>query len=142
MSLCLPPIAAAPCPCPDDLRSPTLAAGVPAACETLRFDNEVTLENVGAFRDRVFTAIGRRPVHLCLDLTACVYVDTSGLAALVTVVRVARLVNVAVMILPAPHLRRVLTVSGLIRVLPIAPLLPASPDENGAQQNTQIGGGR
>ena len=129
MSLCLPPPVAAASPCPDEVRSP--------ASETLRFDKEVTLENVGAFRDRAFTAIGRHPSHLCLDLTACVYVDTSGLAALVTVVRVARLVNVAVTILPAPHLRRVLTVSGLIRVLPVAPLV-----EENAQQNTQNGGGQ
>ena len=127
MSLCLPPPAAASSP----------EAVRPPVSETLCFDKEVTLENVGVFRDRAFTAIGRRPAQLRLDLTACFYVDTSGLAALVTIVRVARLVNVAVTIFPAPHLRRVLTISGLIRVLPVAPLV-----EENAQQNTQNGGGQ
>lgn len=125
MSFCnasLPPAAAAPTAVTTFIEDATCPP------EVLRFEEELTLENVGAFRDRVFTTLGRRPIHLCLDLSACEFVDTSGLASLVTVTRVARRVHVPILVVPAPHLRRVLAISGLIRFIPVAPFCPV--DEN------------
>lgn len=72
------------------------------------------------FRDAAFSAIGARPSVLLLDLTDAPFVDTTGLETLVTVARVGRMVAVSVRILPSPHLRHVLRVTGLTRFLPIA----------------------
>jgi anti-anti-sigma factor len=86
---------------------------------TLRLEGDLDLDSISAFRDQAFTAIGERPGVLLLDLSGVPFVDTAGLAALVTVARVARMVRVGVGVIPAPHLRRVLHLTGLIRVLPI-----------------------
>lgn len=86
---------------------------------TLCLEGDLDLDSISRFRDRAFTAIGERPGVLLLDLSRVPFVDTAGLAALVTVARVARMVSVGVGVIPAPHLRRVLHLTGLTRLLPI-----------------------
>lgn len=86
---------------------------------TLTIQGDLDAESIPSFRDQAFTAIGLRPDILLLDMTGVPFVDTAGLAALVTVARVALRVQVRVMARPAPHLRRVLHVTGLTRILPI-----------------------
>ena len=78
------------------------------------------MASVARFRDAAFSAIGERPSLLLLDLSKSPFVDTTGLAALVTVARVARMVKVDIRVYPSPHLRHVLTITGLTRVLPLA----------------------
>ena len=86
---------------------------------TIRMEGDLDASTIAGFRDAAFTAIGPRPDLLLLDLSAVPYVDTAALATLVTVARVALRVQVAVRVRPAPHLRRVLQITGLTRLLPI-----------------------
>ena len=100
--------------------------------ETVRQDEDLTLENVTPFRDRAFTAIGLRPCLLRIDLRRANFVDTSGLATLVTIARVAKMVHVPLEIWPAPHLRRVLSLTGLTRYFSVQPPEPPAASENDA----------
>lgn len=106
-----------------------LAQDIPASSETLRIEGDLTMENVPRFRDAAFTTIGARPKSLLLDLSAATFVDTQGLATLVTVARVANMMQVPLSVRPAPHLRRVLHMTGLTRFLPIADSAAASDGE-------------
>jgi anti-sigma B factor antagonist len=94
-------------------------AGTAAPRATLRAGGDLDADHIAGFRDRAFTLIGSRPSALILDLSAAPFVDTAGLASLVTVARVAARVGVPVIVVPAPHLRRVLRVTGLDRVLAV-----------------------
>jgi anti-anti-sigma factor len=96
----------------DDPRAPAF---------TLFARGDLDMETVMIFREAAFTLIGNRPGALLLDLSAVPFVDTTGLSALVTVARVAKLVQIPVQVLPSPHLRRVLRTTGLVQVLPLAP---------------------
>jgi anti-anti-sigma factor len=103
---------------------------------TLYARGDLDMESVISFRDAAFTVIGGRPRELFLDLTAVPFADTTGLAALVTVARVARMVHIPVRVLPSPHLRRVLRVTGLTQLLPFAPGAAEEPDSPAAGAQT------
>jgi len=77
----------------------------------LRVQGQLDRATVLSFRDAMFTAIGRRPQALLLDLRQLEpleQTDSSGVSALLTVCRVARLTKIRLYVLPAPSLRTLL----------------------------------
>lgn len=86
---------------------------------TICVEGDLDSTRIARFRETAFSAIGARPKRLLLDLRTVPFVDTAGLATLVTVARVALRVQVAVAVQPSPHLRHVIEVTRLTRVLTI-----------------------
>jgi len=78
---------------------------------------DLDLANVLEFRDVAFSAIGQKPALLFLDLSSVTFVDTAGLSALLTVVRVARMIGARARLNPSPRVRRLLVLSGLADAL-------------------------
>lgn len=93
---------------------------------TIRVEGDLDAARIARFREAAFTVTGARPKRLLLDLSAVPFVDTAGLAALVTVARVAQRLQVPVAVRPSPQLRRVIQVTRLTQILAIA-----EPDEAG-----------
>jgi anti-anti-sigma factor len=75
------------------------------------------LNTVLSFRDAVFSALGEHPSHLTLDLSPLLFVEATGIATLVTLVRVAQMVKVPCQILPSSDLRELFQETGLNRVM-------------------------
>ena len=71
----------------------------------LRIQGQLDVATVLSFRDAAFTAIGRRPKALMLDLRQLEETDINGISALITVCRVARLMKTRLYVLPSPSLR-------------------------------------
>lgn len=86
----------------------------------LRMRGTLDLATVLPFRDAVFTAIGKRPTSLLLDLTRVENVDIAGISTLVTVGRVARLLHVSFFVAPSASLRATLESTGISRTLALA----------------------
>ncbi len=78
---------------------------------------DLDLVNVLEFRDKAFTALGQKPAFLRLDLTSVTYLDTAGLSALLTVVRVAKMTGARACVAPSSRVRRILALSGLADAL-------------------------
>ncbi len=80
---------------------------------TLRVSGTLDLSTVLAFRDAVFTAIGKKPLDLFVDVTGLRDADISGISALVTAGRVARLMKVPFAVSPSPFLKPLLEDAGI-----------------------------
>jgi anti-anti-sigma factor len=91
---------------------------------TLYLSGTIDLASVLRLREVAFTAIGHRPRVLCLNLCGVAHVEIGGLNTLVTISRVARLVNVCCVIVPSAPVRDTLRDTGLVRMLPFAHSLP------------------
>lgn len=81
----------------------------------LRMRGTLELATILPFRDAAFSAIGRRPSGLVLDLKRVETIDDAGIASLVTTVRVARMLNVPFFVAPSPALRDTLEATGICR---------------------------
>lgn len=79
----------------------------------LRLEGRLDFHTVLALRDAAFTAIGARPPHLCLDLALLPLPDASGVQSLVTIARVARLVDVQFTLIASDSLAVLLRDTGL-----------------------------
>jgi|GEM_PF-5536771 Anti-anti-sigma regulatory factor (antagonist of anti-sigma factor) len=89
--------------------------------ETLvRARGELDISTVLPFREAAFAAIGQHPERLVLELSEVREIDSAGITSLVTIVRVAHLVNVPVGIIPSPMLRDLLDTTGLGEYMPLA----------------------
>lgn len=75
------------------------------------------LASVLAFRETAFTVLGARPPRFYIDLSALPLPDISGLNALVTIARVARLVDVRLCLVVSCPLKRLMEQTGLIRMV-------------------------
>lgn len=105
-------------PPPDDV--PDDVPGGARSWARLCHQGDLDVDSIPRFRDAAFTLIGGQPRSLLIDLSCVPFVDTAGLATLVTIARVAKMLHIAVAVKPAAHLCRVLRTTGLTRVLPIA----------------------
>ena len=88
----------------------------------LHTEGVVDMTTLLVLRDAAFTAIGARPRVLCLDLTpARGQLDIAAINTLVTIGRVARLVDVHLTVRVRAELEETLRITGLIRALPLDP---------------------
>ena len=77
------------------------------------------LSTVLPFREAVFAVLGARPSSLLLELSGVSTIDSTGVSALLTIVRVAGMVNVPVRVIPSGALRTVLEATGLHLQVPL-----------------------
>ncbi len=83
---------------------------------TLRLCGQLDITTALTFRDIVFSAMGERPDALVLDLTLISTLDAAGISALVTVSRVAGLVDADLRLIPSPRFEKLLCETGLARL--------------------------
>ena len=89
----------------------------------LTVDGRVTIDSSPALRERLLAILRQEPLsELTIDLTATPYVDTSGLATLVEVLKFARAVKTKLQLRLHERPLYLLKVTGLL------PLFDASPD--------------
>lgn len=98
---------------------------------TLHLHGALDVTTMLELRDAAFTAVGPRPRTLCLDLSGVESaLEMPAINTLVTISRVARMVNVACVVRVRPDVEAVLRKTGLIRMLPLDPLgTPAKKSE-------------
>jgi len=90
------------------------------AVEILRLVGKLETESLLLLRDHAFTSIGSRPQELCLDLDRVVLpLDRQAMETLLTIGRVARLVNVRYSVILPPALESVWHSAGLNRLIAI-----------------------
>ena len=82
-------------------------------CLTLVVAGTLDVSTVLPFRDAVFTAIGKKPLNLVIDVTRLLDADISGISSLVTAGRVARLMKVPFSVSPSPFLKALLEDTGI-----------------------------
>lgn len=80
---------------------------------TLRLVGTINFATVSKIRETAFAAMGEHPSYLYLDLRAIAQVEIYGIQTIVTITRVARLLNVQCLVLPSSCLREVLTQTGM-----------------------------
>lgn len=85
---------------------------------TLFLSGSLVLAHLLTLRDEAFTAIGARPKRLVVDLRSVVTVEIAAISTLVTIARVAAMVEVDFNIVPSRALRPMLEETGLTRLLP------------------------
>ena len=88
---------------------------------TLTVKGQLDLNTVLSFRDAVFSALGERPSRLTLDLSPLLMVEAVGISTLVTLIRVAQLVNIPCQLIPSESLQSLLLETGLVRLMEIPP---------------------
>ncbi|MFY7953816.1 MAG: STAS domain-containing protein [Armatimonadaceae bacterium] len=88
----------------------------------VRFHGSIDANSALAFREAVFTAMGRCSKTLLCDLCQIVHVDTSGISHLITVARVASLTGVKLEFQLSPTLEALFSDTGLSRLLRPEPL--------------------
>jgi anti-anti-sigma regulatory factor len=82
-------------------------------CLTLVVAGTLNVTTVLPFRDAVFTAIGKKPLNLVIDVTSLRDADISGISSLVTAGRVAQLMKVPFSVSPSPFLKALLEDTGI-----------------------------
>ncbi len=82
------------------------------------------VNTVLAFRDAVFSALGEHPRQLILDIRPLLLVEATGIATLVTLSRVAKLMKIPCEIQPSPELDAVFRETGLDRLMSAPPPTP------------------
>jgi hypothetical protein len=86
----------------------------------LRIHGALDPESVLVLRDIAFTAIGARPDELCVDIELVnLPLGKVAMETLVTISRVARLVNVRYSVIVSPSLESLWRKAGLERVMPM-----------------------
>lgn len=88
---------------------------------TLLVRGRLDLNTVLAFRDYVFTALGKHPTRLQVDLSPVQVIEATGHETLVTLARVAQIVGVPCEFKPSPELAQTFAETGLNRLMQIAP---------------------
>src|SRR6266480_3394439 len=93
------------------------------------FPGQVDSSNVDQLRDRLLSVINRGAAVLIADMTSTVSCDHAAVDAIARACqRAAASGNQLRLVVPAPLVRRVLSIEGLDRLVPIYPLLDALGD--------------
>ena len=91
------------------------------------FPNHVDVSNVGQLRDRLLSVINRGPAVLIADMTDTASCDHSAVEAVARACQQAAMSGTQVrLVVTAPRVRRVLSIEGLDRLVPIYPSLAAA----------------
>jgi anti-anti-sigma factor len=91
------------------------------------FPAHVDVSNVGQLRDRLLSVINRGATVLVADMTGTVSCDHAAVAALARACQRAEANGTQLrLVVPAPVIRRVLSIEGLDRLVSIYPLLDAA----------------
>jgi anti-sigma B factor antagonist len=94
---------------------------------TLRVSGEIDLHTAPSLRDAALAALRKHGATLRIDLREVPFMDSTGLEVLLATRRRAELEGGSLTLLgPTPAVRRVIEVTGLGKLFPIAP------DESGA----------
>lgn len=105
---------------------PPATAGAGTAVVTV--PAEIGITNVGHVRDQLAAAITPGTTTIIADLTATTFCDTAGLQAMILAHRHATAAGAALRLaIPAGHVARICTITGLDRYLAIYPTLTAPP---------------
>ena len=108
---------------PDDL-FPVTWAGRRAI---VSFPGQVDISNVDQLRDRLLSVINRGATVLIADMTSTVSCDHAAVDAIARACQRAAASGTQLrLVVPAPLVRRVLSIEGLDRLVPIYPLLDAA----------------
>ena len=84
----------------------------------LQIAGEVDISSVSALREAISHAIARAPRRLVLDLSGLTFMDSSGIAVLLTA---AEQISAVELRNPTEIIRRLITLSGLAGVLRMTP---------------------
>ena len=88
----------------------------PGASPVIHLRGELDLSNVGEVQTTIDAVVGRRPERIVLDVQKLTFMDSSGIALLISVAeRVPRMELQG----PAPAIRRLLEITGLAGTLPM-----------------------
>lgn len=90
-------------------------------CLELLVRGRLDLNTVLSFRDAAFSALGERPKRLRIDLTTLQIVETAGIATLVTLSRVAKMMKVPFELKSSADLAATFTETGLDRLMHTTP---------------------
>jgi anti-anti-sigma factor len=91
------------------------------------FPGHVDISNVGQLRDRLLAVINRGPAVLIVDMTATESCDHAAVEAIARACQRAAISGTQVkLVVSAPVVRRVLSIEGLDRLVPIYPSLKAA----------------
>ena len=91
------------------------------------FPDHVDVSNVGQLRDRLLSVINRGPAVLIADMTDTASCDHSAVEAVARACQQAAMSGTQVrLVVTAPRVRRVLSIEGLDRLVPIYPSLAAA----------------
>jgi anti-anti-sigma factor len=81
-------------------------------------EGEIDMTTAGQMRESLTAALDRHPSALVVDLAAVTFIDSSGLAALVHGFKQAAKDGASLIVVdPQPMVRRILEITGLLRVL-------------------------
>ncbi|MGH3150105.1 MAG: PAS domain S-box protein [Streptosporangiaceae bacterium] len=110
------------------------------------FPGHVDVTNVGQLRDRLLSVINRGATILVADMTGTVTCDHAAVDALARTCQRAQANGTQLrLVVTAPVIRRVLSIEGLDRLVPIYPLLDAAlavgPSAEGTQPERQTPAG-
>lgn len=88
---------------------------------------EVDLTNAAALLGRILTVLDRQPATVIVDMTATTFCDSAGVNTLVRAHQRAASVQAELrLVAPGRAVRRILTVTGLDRLISVYPSLAAS----------------
>jgi len=88
---------------------------------------EIDVANARAILDKLLSVLDREPVTLIVDMTATTFCDSAGMNAVLRAYKRASAAGTELrLVMPAPAVRRVFTVTGLDRLIGTYPSLAAS----------------
>lgn len=94
-------------------------------CAVLRVAGEVDLFTAPALRERVRDLVAKGSVHLIVDMSGVVLLDSTGLGVLVGGLKRVRAHNGSLMVvISAGHILRIFQITGLTKVFPPHPSVP------------------
>lgn len=104
----------------------------------LHIHGRLTMEQVGSFSESVEEALGGNAPRLVVNLTACPFIDSAGIAALVTALGRARKAGRELILVGlAPQVVSALTMARLVNAFPVCntleEALSAPPDPRKAE---------
>ncbi len=110
----------APAPDPAPLPGLTVSTADDASDFVISVDGEIDIATVAVLESAVRRALASPARQIVLDLTACQFIDSTGIGTLLRLNRrLARDIARDLLILPGPaHVQRVFEVCGLVDVLP------------------------
>jgi anti-sigma B factor antagonist len=106
-----------------DFRQETVTAG--DDCAVIQVTGEVDVYTAPLFRERVVELIGDGFIHLIADLRDVVFLDSTGLGALVGSLRRVRTHGGSLMLVTSSHrILEIFNITGLTNVFAIYPSIP------------------
>src|SRR5690349_17785405 len=80
---------------------------------TLSLAGTINFATISQLRETAFAALGEHPNYLFLDLRSMTQIEVFGIQTLVTITRVARMVNAQCLVLPSAALHLALSQTGM-----------------------------